>query len=126
MNTLALDNANWDLTVDPLYNIAMATGPYAIAQDVGSAIKLFAGELYYDTTQGVPYFTDILGQTFNQSVIEAEMNEAALSVPGVVQAQTTLFDGATPEALAAYRQQRILTGTVKVIDTVGQSLNVTF
>ena len=116
MNTLLL-NENWDLTVDGSKNIAVATGGYAIAQDVASAIRTVLGELWYDTTQGVPYFQSILGQRFSLLMVQNEFNKAALSVPGVVKAQTTL-DSLT--------SSRILTGSVKVIDVNGQELNVAF
>jgi hypothetical protein len=62
MDTLALDRTTWDLFLDARGDIAVASNPYSLAQDAASAIRLFSGELYYDTTQGVPYFGQILGQ----------------------------------------------------------------
>ena len=62
MNTLLLDRATWDLCLDAAGNIATASEPYALAQDASSAIRLFVSEAWYDTTQGIPYFTNILGQ----------------------------------------------------------------
>jgi hypothetical protein len=49
--TLLLDRAIWDLSLDANGNIAIATGPYAIAQDVASAVR--RGELRHNTTKGV-------------------------------------------------------------------------
>ena len=46
MNTLYLDPQSWDLVLDAAGNIAMAKDPYAKAQDVASACRLFSGELY--------------------------------------------------------------------------------
>ena len=63
MKTLLLDVESWDVILDAASNIAIASEPYAVAQDVASAIKLFAGELWYDTTKGVPYFASILGKS---------------------------------------------------------------
>ena len=54
MNTLYLDPQSWDFVLDAAGNIAMAKDPYAKAQDVSSACRLFAGELYYDTEKGIP------------------------------------------------------------------------
>ena len=82
MDTLLLDTAQWDLVVDGTGNIAMASVPYALAQDVASAIKTFAGEVYYDTTIGVPYFATILGQTPSVAYFQQQMIDAALTVPG--------------------------------------------
>ena len=52
--TLLLTPQTWDLTVDASNNIAVAAEPYALAQDAASAIRLFQGEDYYDTTRGIP------------------------------------------------------------------------
>jgi hypothetical protein len=60
VKTLLLDRSLWDLTLDINGNIAMASEPYAIAQDVASACRTFLGECYYDTSQGVPYFQGML------------------------------------------------------------------
>ena len=51
--TLLLDPLKWDLVVDAAGNIAVASPPYALAQDAASSIKLFSGECYYDTSIGV-------------------------------------------------------------------------
>jgi hypothetical protein len=87
MDTLYLDPGSWDLAVDANRNIAMASGPYSLAQDAASAIRTFLGEVYYDTTQGVPYFTEILGQSPPLPLLKAKFVAAALTVPGVVSAQ---------------------------------------
>lgn len=116
MNTLLLDLDLWDLCLDASGNIAMATEPYAVAQDVASALKLFAGELYYDTSKGVPYFDQILGEYPPSSLIKTAYTDAALTVPEVVQAQV----------IDLQIVNRELTGTVEVIDTTGQAQNVSF
>lgn len=85
--TLLLDVDSWDLTVDAAGNIAVASEPYSLAQDAASAIRLFIGELYYDTSQGIPYFKQILGQDPPVALMKAYFNEAALTVPGVVSSQ---------------------------------------
>lgn len=116
MDTLLLDQGSWDLVLDISGNIAMATAPYAIAQDVASACRLFAGELWYDTTQGVPYFSDVLGQPLNVSFIMSKIEAAALTVPDVVSARCIL----------ATFQGRELRGQVQIIDTTGAQNNVQF
>jgi len=87
MNTLLLDVQAWDLVLDVDGNMALATDPYSIAQDAASAIRLFLGELWYDTTQGVPYFGQILGQRPPISLMKAKFVAAALTVPEVTAAQ---------------------------------------
>lgn len=109
MQTLLLNPQTWDLMLDASGNIAVASDPYSLAQDAASAIRLFQGELWFDTTQGVPYFQQILGQPLNLSLIKAKLAAAALTVPGVVSATViiTSFSG------------RTVTGQVQVSDSTG-------
>ncbi len=86
MKTLLLDRDIWDLTADAAGNIAVASEPYALAQDAASALKLFAGELWYDTRQGIPYFEQILGYAPPLAFLKAQFVAAALRVPGVLSA----------------------------------------
>jgi hypothetical protein len=86
VDTLLLDQATWDLTLDANGNMARASNPYSIAQDVGSALKLFKGELWYDTTKGVPYFQQILGSQPPVAFLKARFVTAALTVPETVAA----------------------------------------
>jgi hypothetical protein len=108
--TLLLNPATWDLTVDIDGNIAVASEPYSYAQDVASACRLFQGDLYYDTTQGVPYW-QMLGRLPPIQFIKNAYTAAALTVPGITaancfitgiinrvisgQIQTTAVSGAT-------------------------------
>lgn len=85
--TLLLDTVYWDLVLDSAGNIAVASDPYSLAQDAASAIKLFLGELWFDTAIGVPYFTELLGKSPPLALIKARMVQAAVSVPGIVSAQ---------------------------------------
>jgi len=90
-DTLLLDRTAWDCCIDAVGNIAMAGATYSMVQDVASAARLFLGELYYGPpTQGVPYFTDALGQPFPTPLLKAKLIDAALSVPGVLSAQVFL------------------------------------
>lgn len=84
MNTMLLDAATWDLAVTPSGDIAVSTGPYAIAQDVASAVRLFQGELWYDTTQGLPYFQQILGRLPSLQFLKTKFIAAGMTVPSVV------------------------------------------
>lgn len=86
-STILLNPTSWDLLVDGSRNIAVAAEPYALAQDAGSAIKLFEGEDYYDTTRGVPYWAQILGQWPPLRVMKSLWVTAALTVPDVTAAQ---------------------------------------
>ena len=116
MDTLLLAQDSWDLVLDANGNIAMATHPYSIAQDVASACRVFAGELWYDTTQGIPYFQNILGKRPTMQYVKSQIEAAALTVPDVVSARCLLasFTG------------RTLTGQVQIIDITGATHNAHF
>jgi hypothetical protein len=109
MNTLLLDRTTWDLTLTALGDIAVASKPYALAQDAASAIRLFKGELWYNTTPGIPYFENVLGRTPHLAYVKAQFVKAALTVPEVVAAKAfiTGFD------------ERTLHGQVQVTDKSG-------
>ncbi|NTJ46919.1 hypothetical protein G6K93_07825 [Agrobacterium rhizogenes] len=108
-NTLLLDTVLWDLAVDTAGNIAMAGEPYALAQDAASAIRTFEGEVFYDTTIGIPYFSQILGYAPPISLMKAHFNEAALSVPGVE----------TSACFITSWDNRVVRGQVQITDSSG-------
>jgi hypothetical protein len=85
MSTLLLDRTTWDLVLDAAGNIAVADEPYALAQDAASAIQLWLGEAYLDTTVGVDW-KSILGQQPNLALLKQKMVDAAKTVPDVADA----------------------------------------
>jgi hypothetical protein len=116
MNTLLLDLTTWDLLTDAAGNIAVASDPYAVAQDVASALRLFQGELWYDVSKGIPYFTDILGQTPPVIYFQELMVQAALTVPTVVSAECIIqgFENRTVTAQVTFTTTTGQTGTVVI------------
>lgn len=116
MNTLLLDRSVWDLCLDSAGNIAMATKPYAIAQDVASAIKLFLGEGWYDTRKGVPYWGQILGELPPVALMKAKFVAAAMTVPEVVAARCFI------QSIVG----REVHGQVQVTDKIGTIITVGF
>lgn len=115
MKTLLLDRTLWDLIIDSSGSIAMASNPYAIAQNVACAVKVFQGEAWFDTSLGVPYIPDILGG-FIPSDFVALANVEAMKVPEVSAVNTVIsaFDG------------KVVTGQIQVIDVTGAINNVHF
>jgi len=119
MKTILLDVSTWDYTVDASGNWAVADEPYALAQDVSSACRLIKGELWYDTSQGIPYLNlngntgQILGKTPPLSVVQEYLVQSALTVPGVVSAVAVIesFDPAT----------RHVAGQVQFVDSDGNT-----
>lgn len=111
MQTILTDITANDLVLDINGNIAVASEPYSLAQDAASAIKTFLGECYYDTTLGVPYFSEVLGKRAPTTLLQTLFNAAAETVPDVASAQTTI----------ASITNRVLTGQVEVTSTTGQT-----
>jgi hypothetical protein len=116
VRTLLLDRPAWDLCLDASGNIACATEPYQFAQDAASAIHTFRAECFYDTTLGLPYWQNILGQLPPASFVQSEIVRAALIVPNIT--------GATVTRLVL--NGRSLGGEVDVTDAAGTTQTVTF
>lgn len=110
-NTLLLDTLLWDLCVDSNGDIAMASEPYSLAQDAASYIKLFEGELWYDTTQGIPYFQQVLGTLPPLGLMKTLFQTAANEVPGV--SSSTAF-------ISNITELRVLTGQIQIISDATQ------
>jgi hypothetical protein len=109
--TLLLDTVTWDLLVDASGNLAVADAPYALAQDAASAIRLFQGELWYDTTQGVPYFAQVLGEMPSLGLLKTLLSNAALTVPSVVNA-VCYIDAVSGRRVSGQVQITDATGTI--------------
>ena len=111
MNTVYLDPTDWDLRLDANGDIALASNPYSMAQDVASAIKLFDKELWYDTRKGIPHFENALGKRPSFSLYQKNLQDAALTVPEVVQAKADFV----------VNGERVLNGQVTFIDKTGKA-----
>lgn len=110
MNTLLLDTVLWDLVLDASGGIAVASDPYSVAQDVASACRVFQGEEYYNTTAGLPYFQNILGEAPPLAFLKAQYAAAAATVPGCN----------NPVAYFNAITDRKLTGQIQFTDNNGQ------
>lgn len=107
--TLYLDPQKWDLELDSAGNIAAAEAPYQLAQDAASAIRTFLGECYYDTTIGVPYWSQILGHWPPMELVKSQIAAAAMTVPGVIAAKVYI----------ASLKDRKISGQVHITDSAG-------
>jgi len=117
MDTLFLRTNEWDLTLDSAGNIAMAGNPYSVAQDAASACRTAVGDLIYAPEEGIPYFTQILGQLPPLNDIRSMYIAAAMAVPGVAAAQV-FFSSFANRQLSG--QLQVTVPTVAVATTRGQ------
>lgn len=117
MDSWLLDRTSWDLVLDINGNMAVASAPYALAQDAASAIRTFQGEVYYNTQLGIPYWSEILGHFPPPALMKAYFNKAALTVPTVVKAQTFLNP---------IKSNRVASGQVQITDQNGVTVGMNF
>lgn len=108
MQTLPLNTASWDLELDSNGNLTLADPDYSIAQDVASAIRTFQGECWYGATLGLPYFQALLGKLPPASYITNLLEQAALTVAGVLSVTVVSL---------GLNSDRQLTGSVIVVST---------
>lgn len=113
-DTILLDADAWDLTLDGFGNIAMATAPYAVAQDVASACRLWKGEAPYDTRRGVPYEQSILGQQVPAGTLAAWFEGEAITNPDVSSA-TAILQQQAGRTLGGQIQLTLTDGTTNVL-----------
>ena len=106
MNSLYLNINTWDLEIDSFGNIAVASDPYALAQNAATAIRTFAGDCYYNQLLGIPYFQNILGQLPPIEYVRSQNVKAALAVPGITAAKC-FISSAT---------DRVIHGQIQVTD----------
>jgi len=73
------------------------SGLDAVVQNIKTACALFKGEWFWDLDAGVPYFEDILGQTYDQQTIITAFRRQILKVPYVLKVLDieSAFDAAT-------------------------------
>ena len=104
--TLNLDQRTWDLTLDGVGRIEMATEDYATAQNVANEARLFIEDAYFQQDQGIPHFVINLGHRLNPSLVRAYLRAAARRVPDVKEVLSVSYEELTPEA-------RLLTGNIE-------------
>lgn len=114
MRTMLLDVLRWDVILDAEGNIAIATDPYSVAQDVASSCRTFLAECYYDTTLGVPYLGQILGEEPSTAFVKAQLEAASAKVPGC----------SNPKAFITGLSGRQLSGQIQFQDSNGATQTV--
>ncbi len=109
--TLLLDTGTWDLVLDAAGNMAVATEPYSLSQDAASAIKTFLGEVFFDSTIGVPWLQQILGQPLQVALLKAQLVATAETVPDVASAQVFISSFNNRAITGQVQTMAVSTGT---------------
>lgn len=115
-DTVLLDRDGWSWCLDSEGNIAVATPPYSVAQDCASAVRTFLREVYYDTTDGVPWWDEVLGKTPPMALLKSRIVAAAMTVPGT----------ATAEVFITSVAARTVSGQLRITDTQGGQASASF
>lgn len=111
MRTLFLMPDTWDLAIDSSGNIATATQTYQQAQDIASACRVFKYDMYFNQQAGIPYKEKILGYSnYSLALYRSQLEEAALSVNGVVSAIAVLS-----------MKDRTITGAITFTNSANQT-----
>lgn len=112
MDSLNITSDTNDLFVDPQGNLAIATDGTALALNAACAIRTFAGECFYDSTQGIPYFSSILGKNPPLEYVRSQLTEAALGSDPDIVAAKVFFSSLTARDLSGQVQVASSTGKV--------------
>jgi hypothetical protein len=121
MNTLLLstpaqDGVGWDLVIQN-GTLAIAGGGIALAQDVACACRTFRGECWLDTTRGVPYYNQILGQRISLQFIKQALITEGLTVPNVASIRCFLTGPGPNRAVGGQLQITSQDGLITVAET---------
>lgn len=117
--TLILDTYTWDLTLDTGGGIRVATGAYAVAQNVANRIRLFTKDAWYDSKRGIPHFELDLGQKPSPAAVRASYAKAALDTDGVAAAAVEVLYNETDK-----KGERVQGGDIRLTLTDGGKATV--
>lgn len=67
--------------LDSAGNIRWIEGIESLAENIDQRFQLFFGKYFMDTTQGVPYLTDILTKPVDPDFVASILNAEALKEP---------------------------------------------
>lgn len=91
-NSLMLNWETWDIELDGSgYLTYFPNENDSIAQDVACAVRVFLNEVWYNTTLGMPYYQQILGENPPASLVTAKAEAQALTVQDVETATVVML-----------------------------------
>lgn len=90
MTTVKLNQAN-DIVIEENV-IVLIDGRDEIAQTLRTRLRVFLGEWFLDTREGVPYFEEILKKNPDPGRVDAIFKNEILTSPGVVELITFKLD----------------------------------
>lgn len=106
---LSIDQATNDLHLTADSNLATVTDAEAVGQHARQRLNTFEGEWFYDTTAGVPWIGEILGQSYDPALAEAVIKAEIADTKGVT--------GITSFSVRFDRQTRGITAHSITVET---------
>jgi hypothetical protein len=104
-DTIFLNPTTWDLDIDASGNIALASTPYAQAQNVACACRMWLNEAPLNTAVGIPYEQSVLGYRPALQQLASWFKTAAEGVQGITTATPVLQYDSTARDLSGSQIQ---------------------
>lgn len=105
----------WDLVVVN-GRLQFTEDDAALAQRVACAEKVFAGEMFFDVTFGIPWLPEVLTKGFNGALLRSALEAQALTVPEVAEARASVqgFSGGQVRATVRFTDAAGVSGGVQL------------
>lgn len=120
MRDLALDPATGDIALtlgsDGLRRASLTSGAGAVRQKLTLRLGLIAGEYPFDTSVGIPLFSQVLGKASGRDVAEAMYRRCIATAPGVREVESFRF------SIGSDRRASV---TFRVVTLDGEPVSVT-
>lgn len=80
-------DTNGDMVFGHNGNDYLVDSPQAVAQEIYTSLRLLLGEWFLDTTKGVPWLTQVVGQRGSKTNYDDVVKAAIRNVQGVIDLQ---------------------------------------
>lgn len=100
-------------------DIVLSSGLEAIADDHQCRVRTFLGECFVDTTQGVPWMEEILGERPTPGRLREIFEAQVLATPGLVAMTDFAATRSGRSASISYKAKATTGDTLRVALTVG-------
>lgn len=90
MASIAIDSTNDILITNN--ELTLITGVDEVAQVLRQKLRVFQGEWFLDTREGIPYFQEILKKNPNPVTVDSLFKKEILNSPGIIELQSFTLD----------------------------------
>ena len=90
MASIAIDSTN-DVVIEN-NDLKLITGVDGVAQVLRQRLRVFRGEWFLDTREGLPYFEEVLKKNPNPVTVDSLFKNEILNSPGIIELQSFLLE----------------------------------